>query len=193
MKGKNLFNLTESQRISLGTNRPCIFICHQHKDKPVCRKIASYLRNAGVDVFFDEEDQQLQVAVQKRDPFGITRRIKEGIESSSHMLCVVSQNTSESKWVPFEIGYGHAKLVLKNANRDSVSLIRVSTLILRDLAKKDLPEYMQVTYVMKDIHSINEYVAKLRNTSTWILENRGELKSHNDYSHPLATDMYQII
>lgn len=32
----------------------CVFISHQRKDKTVARAIADYIKDAGVDVYFDE-------------------------------------------------------------------------------------------------------------------------------------------
>lgn len=173
-------------------NRPCVFISHQHGDKPACRKIAEYIKNAGLDIFFDEEDEALQVAVQQRDPFKITARIKEGIRESSHMLCAVSKSTEKSRWVPFEIGYGHAELVEGEITPENRDLIKVATVILKDLSMKDLPEYMQVTHVIEDIESLNQYIATLENKTIPELINLNLVKSYNNFYHPLKNVMEKI-
>lgn len=75
--------------------------------KNECRKIAEYLKQAEIDYYLDELDNELQIAARENDPIKITKSIKEGIKNSSNMLVVVSEKTYKSQWVPFEVGYGH--------------------------------------------------------------------------------------
>lgn len=77
--------------ISLGVK--CIFISHQQKDKELAKKIADYLMNADIDVYFDEYDKDLKIHRQSNNPKGVTQAITNGINNSSHMLVLVSPNT----------------------------------------------------------------------------------------------------
>lgn len=81
----------------------CVFISHQKADKDICLKIADYLMGAGIDVYFDEYDYDLKIANQAQNPTQVTKAILKGINNSSHMICVVSSNTLDSKWVLFEV------------------------------------------------------------------------------------------
>jgi hypothetical protein len=101
---KNFRMFSESRKI---TGVKCIFLSHQQKDKDVCRKIADYLMAADIDVYFDEDDEDLKLYRQSNRPQGVVDSIRKGINNSSHMLVVVSPNTIYSSWVPWEIGYGY--------------------------------------------------------------------------------------
>src|SRR5438445_7080277 len=81
----------------------CVFISHQKEDSAKCKKVADYIMAAGIDVYFDEYDRYLKIHRQTKDPNGIVQSIKVGINSSSHMLCAISPNTLNSKWVPWEV------------------------------------------------------------------------------------------
>jgi hypothetical protein len=56
MSGLNRFYLSDDSNVTWRKNAgiKCIFISHQKDDATVCRKIADYLINAGLDVYFDE-------------------------------------------------------------------------------------------------------------------------------------------
>lgn len=94
MKGENRLILTEDKIFSRKSlDIKCVFISHQKDDAFICRKIAEYLINAGIDVYFDEYDNNLKFYRQANNPKNLVDSIKKGINKSSHMLCVFSQNT----------------------------------------------------------------------------------------------------
>lgn len=168
-------------------NRPCVFLSHKYEDKPACREIASYLKEAGIDYYLDEEDKALQQAVTENNCYQITERIKKGIRNSSHMLCVVSKKTvDESKWVPFEVGYGHAAIIDKAMLENSRDKkIKLSILTLKDLAEKELPDFMKVGFIIRGTKSLNDFIAKVLNKEENQIITEGRLKSHNQQNHPL--------
>jgi hypothetical protein len=86
-----------------------VFISHQKRDREEAKTIADYLKGIGIKVYFDEYDRELQIATENDNPKGVVNAIKKGINNSTHMLCLISQNTLYSKWVPFEVGYGYDK------------------------------------------------------------------------------------
>lgn len=92
--------------------RPFVFLSYKKEDKGACVVIAKYLKDAGIDYYLDIEDKGLQHATSINDPIKITESIKKGICESTHMMVVVSEKTVKSEWVPFEIGYGHASIML---------------------------------------------------------------------------------
>lgn len=166
--------------------RPCVFLSHKKEDKPACREIAEYLKNAEIDIFFDEEDEQLQVAVAANNPNKITERIKAGIRESSHMLCIVSLKTYGSMWVPFEIGYANAAIVDKATILNTFDKkIKISTLTLKDIAEKNLPEYLQITNIIKGTKSLNTYISQITDKLEQRMINENLIKSFSQASHPL--------
>jgi len=154
-----------------------IFISHQKQDRDACTKIADYLKTVGIDVYFDEFDRELQIASQNNDSKGVVNAIKKGINQCTHMLCIISPNTLNSKWVPFEVGYGYDKTEL-------------ATLTLKGIKNSDLPEYIKVAPIIRDIYDINEFVK--RHGNKFIFESR-KFSEFSSYQHPLSNVMDSII
>lgn len=161
-------------------SRPCVFISHKKEDKPSCRVIANYLRDAEIDYYLDEEDPFLQRAVSSDNAQKITESIKKGISDSTHMLVVVSEKTYKSQWVPFEVGYGHSSLVDGTSDR-----LKLSILTLKDLSEKDLPTFMQVGNIIRGTKSLNKYISDISNKLEKSMINESRLFSHSKEKHPL--------
>lgn len=163
---------TRSSRKNSGAK--CVFLSHQKADRDVCRQIANYLKAADIDVYFDEEDNDLKDALQVQNPHLVTKAICKGITNSTHMLCVVSPSTLNSRWVPFEVGYGYDQIYL-------------GVLTLKGITDAALPEYIKTAKVIiRGTKSLNEFVANtVVGTSTTLLEQRGTVKAHSMASHPL--------
>jgi len=161
-------------------NRPCVFLSHKKEDKPECRVIAEYLKEAEIDYYLDEEDPHLQQAVGSNNAHKITESIKKGISDSTHMLVVVSEKTYKSQWVPFEIGYGHSSLV-----DETNDILKLSILTLKDLSEKDLPTFMQVGNIIRGTKSLNKYISDISNKLEKSMVNERILFSNFKLKHPL--------
>ena len=166
---KTFRTFTESRR-----NRGiiCVFLSHQQKDKDVCRKISDYLLAADIDVYFDEDDEDLKVYRQSHRPEGVVDSIKTGIKNSSHMLVVVSPNTIYSSWVPWEVGYGYDQTHL-------------SVLTLKGLKDESLPDYLKTTAIIRGTKSLNTYLSIITGRSQSIMESSNLIKSYSTMRHPL--------
>lgn len=154
-----------------------VFISHQKRDRNEAKKIAEFLKSVNIEVYFDEFDKELQQAEQENNPKGVVAAIKKGINSSTHMICIISPNTLTSKWVPFEVGYGY----------DTTDL---ATLTLKGIKNSDLPDYIKTKPIIRDIYDINAFVKK--QGKELILE----AKKFSDYKsvfHPLSDVMDSII
>jgi hypothetical protein len=164
--------------VALGVK--CIFISHQQKDKEAARKIADYLLNAGIDVYFDEYDKDLKHQNQAGNPKAVTQAICNGVNNSSHMLVLVSPNTLYSTWVPFEIGYGFDKTEL-------------NVLCLKGIQKGGLPEYVRTAKIIRDIYDLNLFISnttgKLKET---LIENK-MMSDYSSYSNPILSVMDSMI
>ncbi|MDR2234690.1 MAG: toll/interleukin-1 receptor domain-containing protein [Chryseobacterium sp.] len=165
--------------------RPCIFLSHKREDKPACKKIANYLKDAGIDYYLDEDDKELQLATTNNDPEKITSSIKKGIKKSTHMLVVISEKTYKSQWVPFEVGYGHAAILDKYDTQNNENKIRLGILTLKDLSEKKLPDYLQVGYLIRGIKSINKYISEISAESENRMIKETRIFSNTKLYHPL--------
>ena len=168
---------SRNQALALGIK--CIFISYQKMDKDQATKVAEYLQNAGIDVYFDEYDKELRIYYQGKNPKKVTESICNGINNSSHMLVVVSPNTINSSWVPFEIGYGYDKTDL-------------AVLCLKGIPKGALPEYIRTAPIIRDIYDLNGKISAITGKPKNILiENR--LMSDFNSNNPLYSVMDTMV
>jgi hypothetical protein len=169
---------SRSQVVSLGIK--CVFISHQKADKDAAKKVADYLKEAGIDVYFDEYDTELRIHHQANNPKAVTDAIKKGINNSSHMLAIISPNTLTSSWVPFEIGYGFDKTEL-------------GVLCLKGIPIGKLPEYVRTALIIRDIYDLNNLISRLSGSSEEILVEARKIKNYSDYYNPLNAVMDSMI
>ena len=93
------------------------------------------------------------------------------------MLCLVSKNTLFSTWVPFEVGYGYDKTDL-------------ATITLKGIRNSELPDYIKVAPIIRDIYDLNKFIEKYGNK--YILETK-KYSEYNSILHPLSNVMDTII
>lgn len=161
---------TALQRKQLGIK--CVFISHQKADATICRHIADYLKGAGIDVYFDEYDNDLKIYRQSNNAKGVVDSIKKGIQQSSHMLCVISPNTLHSKWVPWEVGYGYDKTTL-------------AALTLKGITDEQLPEYLKTVQLVRGTKTLNDYISNLAGEYKERMFSSRRLISESTSGHPL--------
>jgi hypothetical protein len=170
----------ESRTKVLALGIKCVFISHQQRDKDAAKKIADYLINIGIDVYFDNYDKDLKIHHQTNNAKAVTDSIRKGINNSSHMLVIVSPNTLHSTWVPFEIGYGYDKTDL-------------NVLCLKGIPKGSLPEYLKSAEIVRDIRDFNKYVSKTSNVPENILLETKKIFSFTNQINPLNSIMDTLI
>lgn len=178
-KGTNYYFLREHYNGMLPkptADNPRVFISHQKKDSDVAGKIADYLEDAGIDIYFDQYDN----TIDRSNPESVVRAIKYGIENSSHMLVVFSPNTLGSMWVPWEIGYAyHSPIIL-------------GVLRLKGVAKEKIPEYLKVVKIVSDIWDLNSFISSITQVSGEQLLTEGRIRKYSDTYHPLGQYMDSI-
>lgn len=164
----------------MATGIKCVFISYQQKDKDQAIKVAEYLEQAGIDIYFDKYDTELRIHHQANDPKKVTESICKGINNSSHMLVIVSPNTINSTWVPFEIGYGFDKTDL-------------SVLCLKGIPKGALPEYIRTAPVIRDIYDLNIKISSLAGKPQNFMEQTKLMSNHSSSLNPLYNVMDSLI
>ncbi|WMX17558.1 toll/interleukin-1 receptor domain-containing protein [Aureispira sp. CCB-E] len=188
MKGINRANPKVNMRLLTEhrtKGKKCVFLSHKSKDKNACIEIGAYLNDAGIDIYLDCYDEELQIATLENDKKSITKCIKKGLKESTHILCVISAETIKSQWVPFEIGYAHAAIVDNSFNQKSKEY-QVSILRLEDISNRVLPDYLQTAPDIKGGKSFNEYIAIVLNSSKKQLLTEGRVQDvFLKYNHPL--------
>nr|WP_318384782.1 toll/interleukin-1 receptor domain-containing protein [uncultured Enterobacter sp.] len=75
-----------------------VFISYRHTDLAQAMTINSRLKSEGISTYLDVLD------VESQSTDDITSVITRRISESTHLIAVVSSQTAQSWWVPFEIG-----------------------------------------------------------------------------------------
>ncbi|EGD46164.1 protein of unknown function DUF1863 [Ruminiclostridium papyrosolvens DSM 2782] len=180
--------------IETASKTPCIFLSHQSLDKELVKKIGDYITNAGIDIYLDIYDRDLQNANRTNNDLAITECIEKGIKNSTHVMCIISRATKSSWWVPYEIGYGK-----KNGNE-------ISTLPLKELLASEHPSYLKITRQLTGIKSFNAYLVEIlrektgTSPTTFASYQESAYKSFSNASiltestlyHPLCTHLNQL-
>lgn len=174
-RGSNTFGSTrKSLSDRYHSSRPYVFLSHASVDKEKVRKIAQFLMDRGVDIYFDEQDQCLLSAISAHSDEAIVQCIHDGLEHSTHALCVLSRSTLESQWVPYEIGYSRRK-------GHPLALLQLAEV-------EDLPAFYRVAHVIPDISDLEKYVGQLlKGQETYLVE--GVHKALTENRHPLSAIM----
>ena len=148
-RGCNLAIAADVERILFShTKRTCVFISHKKEDEEAAKAIGSYLTDVvGVNIYLDTEDCVLREAVSSENDQKIVESIQRGLLYSSHLLCLISDKTKLSWWVPYEIGYADKQQ------------INVAVLKLKDV--DDVPSYVKIKSTIINVDEFLRYASEL--------------------------------
>ena len=139
----------------------CVFISHKKEDEQAAIDIGNFLMEVvGVNIYLDIWDEDLQAATKTENDRLVVDSIKEGLECSTHLLCLISDKTRLSWWVPYEIG------IADNKN------ISIASLKLKSI--NDIPSFLKIHPAF---YNIDEFV---QNTVSYT--HYGTLFFTEDYS-----------
>jgi len=94
------------------------FLCHSHHDKLLVEKLILLFAAAGIDLYVDWQDHTMPASPNRET----AEKIQAKIRDLDLFLYLATQNSNNSKWCPWEIGYGdHAK------GKDKVLIIPTRT------------------------------------------------------------------
>jgi len=149
MQYYNLAKLEEwERRVRIQQDKRCVFISHKKEDEDAAIAIGSYLTDVvGINIYLDVKDCILSEAVSAENDQKIVESIKRGLDYSTHLLCLISDKTKLSWWVPYEIGY---------ADRQSID---VSVLKLKDV--DDIPSYLKIKRTLYNKEDFLRYISAL--------------------------------
>lgn len=77
-------------------NAPTAFLSHNYNDKELATRIASLLREKGVDVWYDKWEIKVGDSI-------VNKIFKEGLAKCNFFIILLSHNSIESKWVQEEL------------------------------------------------------------------------------------------
>ena len=147
--GRNLANAEAWERSVFSCEKKhCVFISHKKEDEEAANAIGAYLTDiVGVNIYLDTKDCILKEAVSIDNDQQIVESVKRGLAYSSDILCLISDKTRLSWWVPYEIGF---------ADKQGID---IAVLKLKDI--EDIPEYLKIQKVLLNIEDFLQYISKL--------------------------------
>ena len=162
------------------TGNICVFISHRSADKALAEELGDYINGAGLDVYLDKFDAELQQETQRKHAASVVWHIQKAISVSTHVLVLLSEATRESWWVPYEIGYA------KRCGRKIASLNDIVPVVHRNYGAHgsfsqhiELPEYILTEEMLngrKGNKGFEAYVSRLQSENGQcrvFLEERG--------------------
>lgn len=125
----------------------CVFISHKKEDSTAAVVIGTYLMSLGINIYLDQNDMLLQEAVSQDNDQKIVSSIKRGLSVSTHLLCLISDKTKLSWWVPYEIGTAESQDVI------------ITSLKLKGI--DDLPSFLKIQPVLYNMEEFAVYAHQL--------------------------------
>jgi len=77
------------------------FLCHSHKDQSLAKGLQSYFSDNGLDLYIDWDDDEMPSTPDKET----ADKIKKKINETKWFIFLATQNSTASRWCPWEIGY----------------------------------------------------------------------------------------
>lgn len=94
-------SITRSVQQAKILGQSTIFLCHSHKDHTLALGFAQLLQEAGCKVYIDWLDSEMPEKPNKETAVRIQHKIKE----NDYFVYLATENSSKSRWCPWEIGY----------------------------------------------------------------------------------------
>lgn len=142
----NIENLLESVSSDIDT----VFISHRSIDKQKAKIIADYLNDIiKVDVYLDIYDINLKESKSNNDYKGIVDCINKGLTKATYLICLITENTKGSWWVPYEIG-------VADANNKEIISLRCKQRI------EEIPEYLKIRTIIETVDEFSKFCNGLR-------------------------------
>ena len=164
----NLAKLTSWKRDMFSQKENyCVFISHKKEDEAAAIAIGTYLTDVvGVNIYLDTQDILLKEAVSTENDQKIVESIQTGLACSTHLLCLISDKTKLSWWVPYEIGF---------ADKQKID---IAALKLKDI--DDIPSYIKIRKTLFNMEDFLRYISGL--------DRYGSLFAEENYIHFSSAD-----
>lgn len=125
----------------------CVFISHKKEDQHIAVELGNFLtEQLGVDIYLDVFDPELKEAVSVENDAKIVASITSGLKLSQILLCVISDKTRLSWWVPYEIG------MADNAG------IKIASIKTKDI--DDFPSFLKTKMTLNNLNELIEFILK---------------------------------
>lgn len=128
-------------------DRLCVFISHKKEDQHIAIELGEFLtKTMNVDIYLDIYDPELQEAVSVENDAKIVKSIVDGLKLSDILLCIISDKTKLSWWVPYEIGMA-----------DNLG-VKIASIRTKEV--DDFPSFLKIKKTLNNISELVEFVLK---------------------------------
>lgn len=112
--------VAKSLNEALAKNQQTAFLCHSHKDHELAKGLQVLMKENGWDLYIDWEDTEMPSTPNKET----ANRIKTKIGATDWFLFLATDNSTQSRWCPWEIGFadsakGYQKILIIPTEDDS--------------------------------------------------------------------------
>ena len=129
------------------TDKICVFISHKKDDQHIAVQLGKFLtEKLNVDIYLDVFDVELQEAVSVENDAKIVASITRGIKLSNILLCIVSDETKLSWWVPYEIGIADA--------------LEITIASIKTKQIDDFPSFLKTQKTINNLSELIEFILK---------------------------------
>lgn len=125
---KNLERFSKSYKTT-------IFLSHSHHDNDIVGSVISFLLNNGIYIYVDWLDPTMPQTTSGET----ASKIKDKINQCERFIVLLTENSKESKWVPWELGYADAQ-----KDNDKISILPVKRNYYTRDSEFEGIEYMQL-------------------------------------------------
>jgi len=127
----------------------CVFISHKKEDEKAAIEIGKFLlEQVGVNIYLDIKDCILQEAVSNGNDKKIVDSIKFGLSVSTHILCLISDKTRLSWWVPYEIG-------IADVSQKNIASLKLASV-------DDIPSFLKIHETIFNVEDLLQYASKIK-------------------------------
>lgn len=168
--GINFAQCDSISRVLFSHNEnPCIFISHKKEDELPALAIGKYLTDiADINIYLDLNDIELRESVSRENDEKIVHSINKGLEYCTHLLCIISDKTKLSWWVPYEIGFSVKKDI-------DIASLKLKTI-------DDIPSYLKINKVLYNVDDFIRYASGISTYGVLFSEKKYAALSSKDDS-----------
>lgn len=155
----------------LNQDKTCVFLSHKKEDQEIAKELGEFLeKKLDVDIYLDIYDPVLQEAVSVDNDAKIVDSVKTGLEKSDILLCIVSDKTKLSWWVPYEVGIAdHSGLKIASIRTKNIN---------------DFPSFLKTKATISKLSELVRFIGKNRtHANVYFNEHLVRSIGPNDYGH----------
>ena len=150
----------------------CFFISHKEEDTEAAIELGNHImEDFGYNIYLDVYDKTLQNADKNNDVEGVVNAIHQSIQYASHLICIISEKSKNSWWIPYEIGFAKAN--------------NVKTSSLKIKQTEYLPSYLRIndSPVFLTLREIDDYLSKNGKYGVYFSREKLENLKERMYKH----------